>query len=661
MKTLELLRIRMKNYCAAVLFTLIVVTLSAGCGDDSCESGRSDCAGTCVDTGANAKHCGACNNVCKAGEACSKGKCILICQASLDACSGTCVNLKNDRSNCGVCGTTCKAGQVCSAGKCALSCQTDLTDCSGTCANLKTDISHCGKCGTACKGGEVCSAGKCALSCQTDLTDCSGICANLKTDLSHCGKCGTACKAGEVCSAGTCTLSCQSSLTDCSGTCANLKTDLSHCGKCGTSCKAGEVCSSGSCALTCQTGLSVCQNTCVDLLSNISHCGTCGNACALGQSCSAGKCASSCGNSKVDAGEQCDAANLGGKTCSSLGYVGGSLACKKDCSLDAAGCFYCKKDELKCDGTEKLKICTKGAWVTQTCADICLKNLFGYPVKCAFSSSLKQDVCFCDGGEYATIKKGSFLMGSPKTEKCREPTSMKESQHLVTLTRPFVMAKKEVSQANFKALMSYNPSKNSSCSDCPVESVSWNEAAAYCNAMSKEANLTPCYLCKGSGKTVTCTEAASFTGGSFYTCLGFRLPTEAEWEYAYRAGTKTALYSGDITNCTGADTNATSMAWYKQNSMNKTYIRGKKKANAWGLFDMAGNVFEWGNDFVAYYDLGTTADWDPWGANSGSYRIIRGGAYTSTAIFLRAAARVFDSPSATYTDVGFRCVRTLKP
>ena len=705
MKAIVQMRFRGLNMNIAILAAaMTVLFMSAGCGDDSCQSGQSDCDGLCVNTESNPNHCGACKNACKIGEACTKGKCTLVCQSSLSDCKGSCVNLKTDHSNCGVCGTTCKAGQVCSDGKCALSCQSDLSDCKGTCVNMKTDIGNCGACGTACKAGQVCSDGKCALTCQDSLKDCKGLCINTKTDIANCGACGTACKAGEVCSGGTCALSCQSSLTDCKGTCVNLKSDISNCGACGTTCKSGEVCSSGtctlscqssltdckgicvnlkadvtncgacgtscktaevcssgSCALSCQTGLNVCKNTCVDLQSNINHCGKCGSACTFGQTCSSGACASSCGNGKVDAGEQCDSTNLGGKTCSNFGYVGGSLACKKNCSLDAGKCFNCKTDELKCDGLSKMNICTKGLWVTQACSDICLKNLFGYAVKCEYSSTLKHDVCLCDGGEFASIKKGSFLMGSPSTEKCREPTSMKESQHLVTLTRPFAMMKKEVSQYHYKTLMGYNPSGNSSCSGCPVESVSWNEAAAYSNALSLKAKLTPCYQCTGSGKSVICKEAASFTGGSFYTCPGFRLPTEAEWEYAYRSGTKTAYYNGAITNCTGADSNAALISWYKQNTMSKPYACGAKKANAWGLYDMAGNVWEWGNDLIAYYDIGTAADWDPWGANSGSYRIIRGGAYTSTPVFLRAAVRIFDQPDAVYTDVGFRCVRTLKP
>ncbi len=142
--------------------------------------------------------------MCAPGEVCSNGACALSCQTGLTDCTGSCVDTMNDRDNCGMCGTACAGGEVCSNGTCALSCSVDLTDCNGACANLMTDIVNCGVCGTACAAGEVCSNGSCALSCQTDLQDCNGLCVDVTSNSAHCGMCSNACAADAVCSNGQC-------------------------------------------------------------------------------------------------------------------------------------------------------------------------------------------------------------------------------------------------------------------------------------------------------------------------------------------------------------------------------------------------------------------------------------------------------------------------
>ena len=233
-------------------------------------------------------------------------------------------------------------------------CNAGLNLCGKECVNLKRDPAHCGACDAACKAGTVCSAGACKLTCQTGLTDCKGMCVNLKTDLVNCGGCANTCKAGQVCSAGTCALSCQAGLTSCTGTCVNLKSDLYNCGYCQVTCKAGQVCSTGKCAAWCATGLTDCSGSCVDVKTDEGNCGTCGTQCKQGEVCSGGVCAASCGNGKVDPGEQCDGAQLWGKTCTVLGYYGGTLSCAKSCSFDISGCHRCGDGKLngseKCDG-----------------------------------------------------------------------------------------------------------------------------------------------------------------------------------------------------------------------------------------------------------------------------------------------------------------------
>ena len=260
----------------------------------------------------------------------------------------------------------------------------------------------------------------------------------------------------------------------------------------------------------------------------------------------------------------------------------------------------------------------------------------------------------------------TFKMGSPGSEPCRNAGN--ETQHDVTLTRRFEIMEAEVTQKMFQDLMGYNLSNNKSCGDtCPVEMVSWYEAAAYCNKLSSFRGLEQCYeLVSGSNQTVVYKVKAIYDGSgakTIYDCLGFRMPTEAEWEYAYRAGSTTAFYpstgnDGTITNCTSADANADKIGWYTSNSSNKIHAAKGKASNAWGLFDMAGNVWELCNDWWQS-DLGSNPFTDPWGKQTGTYRVLRGSAYHNPTISLRAASRSYYTPTAQRSNNGFRAARTI--
>ena len=272
------------------------------------------------------------------------------------------------------------------------------------------------------------------------------------------------------------------------------------------------------------------------------------------------------------------------------------------------------------------------------------------------------------------IPAGSFLMGSPETESFRNE---EEVLHQVTLSRGFWILETEVTQAMFRALGNYDPSFFHGCGlDCPVESVTWSEVAAYANAASRAANLAECFSCTGSGKNVTCFVAQSYQDKNYYNCRGYRLPTEAEWEYSYRAGTTTAFYSGQVintsSNCTPIDSNANTIGWYFCNS-HVTYpgcfvpihpqCKGtnpvkRKQPNAWGLYDMAGNVFEWTYDSYGAY--GTSSVTDPVLWSNSSQRVLRGGGWDSQTVrALRGAARdKFIAPSLRSYNVGFRLVRS---
>ena len=240
--------------------------------------------------------------------------------------------------------------------------------------------------------------------------------------------------------------------------------------------------------------------------------------------------------------------------------------------------------------------------------------------------------------DFVRIAPGTFTMGSPKSERGRWRTDRDE--HQVTITRGFMLQKTPVTQAQYETLMGKNPSKFKKCGPtCPVERVTWFDAIAYANAKSKQAGLPPCY--SAAGKVID--------GNSIYGCKGYRLPTDAEWEYAVRAGTKEPRY-GKIDE----------IAWYKRNSKRTTHPVGQKKPNSFGLYDMLGQVFEWCNDRAdrrAKYQAGPTTD--PEGPKTGRDHVRRGGSFDGDARQLRAARRFIFLPKVKFVTSGFRLARTL--
>jgi formylglycine-generating enzyme required for sulfatase activity len=204
------------------------------------------------------------------------------------------------------------------------------------------------------------------------------------------------------------------------------------------------------------------------------------------------------------------------------------------------------------------------------------------------------------------IRPGKFMMGEGN------------DQHEVTISKPFYVGVTEVTQAQYEAVMGTNPSKFKGATN-PVETVSWNDATEFCKKLSEK------------------------------TRQAVRLPTEAEWEYACRAGIKTGFSFGD------ADDGLGDYAWYNANSGGTTHPVAKKKPNAWGLYDMHGNVWEWCADWCGDYPKGAVTD--PQGPASGSYRVLRGGAWITDPDICRSALRRNDiSPGGRYFDFGFRVV-----
>lgn len=261
-------------------------------------------------------------------------------------------------------------------------------------------------------------------------------------------------------------------------------------------------------------------------------------------------------------------------------------------------------------------------------------------------------------GTWVTITAGTFLMGSPEIDPCH---ATNETQHQVTLTHDFEIMIHEVTQGQFQSLMGYIPEISYCGSDCPVKNVNWQESVAYCNALSTQMSYAQCYTCKSlSGPDVACSVASVYENENVYSCPGYRLPTEAEFEYAYRADTTSALYNGPVTSCFGDDPNAEVIGWFGSNSGNVEHKVGQKKPNAWGLYDMAGNVGELCHEWYQP-DLAQSAVTDPWGPASGDTRIGRGGGWSSPATNLRAASRDKIPAGSRNSTIGFRCVRTLNP
>ena len=235
----------------------------------------------------------------------------------------------------------------------------------------------------------------------------------------------------------------------------------------------------------------------------------------------------------------------------------------------------------------------------------------------------------CPGG-YVRIAPGTFTMGySPAVDEGREDD---ETQHRVTITRAYCMKATEVTQGEWQAVMGINPSNFKDCgANCPVEQVSWKDAVIYANALSRLEGLPECYA------------GSTFTG---LGCRGYRLPTEAEWEYAARAGTTGATYG-----------HLGSMAWFNKNAGLTTHPVSQKQPNAWGLYDMLGNVWEWTGDWYGIYPATVT---DPTGPASWSARVVRGGSCYNYARNVRAAFRNSLTPDFRSYALGFRLSRTAQ-
>lgn len=246
------------------------------------------------------------------------------------------------------------------------------------------------------------------------------------------------------------------------------------------------------------------------------------------------------------------------------------------------------------------------------------------------------------GMKFVLIPKGTFLMGSPPNE---DGSKDDERQHKVTISQDYYLGIHEVTQAQFELVMGSNPSffqgdkvaerhprtgrvlKEPDSSNHPVESLTYEEALRFCKRLSARIDE------RDAGRS-------------------YRLPTEAEWEYACRAGSNTAYCFGDFPN------ELSDYSWFEDNSEKKSHPVGLKKPNAWGLYDMHGNVWEWCQDWYGEYPVDAVTD--PKGVKKGSRRIDRGGSWGIVGSAGRCAFRSSYIPTSRTHDLGFRVVLTVE-
>ena len=229
------------------------------------------------------------------------------------------------------------------------------------------------------------------------------------------------------------------------------------------------------------------------------------------------------------------------------------------------------------------------------------------------------------------VPGGSFQMGG---------TILDELPVHTVMLSAFSIGKYEVTQALYESVMGNNPSEFRG-GDLPVESVTWYDAIEFCNKLSEREGLQPAY--KVNGKNVEWNRNAD----------GYRLPTEAEWEYAAKGG------NGSPGNYRYAGSNdADSVAWHEDNCRKHTLPVGKKAPNDLGIYDMSGNVSEWCWDWDGEYLSG--AQTNPVGASSGSGRVLRGGSWNEPVVYIRSASRDSSDPGSMSTDKGFRLARSAQ-
>ncbi len=261
-------------------------------------------------------------------------------------------------------------------------------------------------------------------------------------------------------------------------------------------------------------------------------------------------------------------------------------------------------------------------------------------------------------GSWITVEPGTFTMGSPANELGREEG---ETSREITISRRFQIQATEVTRRDFSTSMGFDPSSFADCGElCPVEQVTWHEAAAYTNAMSDRDDLPTCYRCGGEGGERRCEPRSDLRHPA--ACVGYRLPTEAEWEYAARAGESRGTFGGALVSsalaCERPNSALDRDGWFCGNSGGRTHTVALLRPNAWGIYDTLGNVWEWCHEAMGPPTFSST---DPVGPTAGSTRVNRGGGWEYEAHYIRLGQRSSDEPLLRCHGLGFRVARTINP
>jgi formylglycine-generating enzyme required for sulfatase activity len=268
---------------------------------------------------------------------------------------------------------------------------------------------------------------------------------------------------------------------------------------------------------------------------------------------------------------------------------------------------------------------------------LCLLLLFTVFGRDSFCQSVNTKASVIAGIVMVNIPGGSFDMGSAKGQVSERPV------HKVEIA-PFLIGATEITQRQYKAVVGKNPSNSFGVDSLAVDRVSWVDAVKFCNMLSDKAGLERCY----DETTCKCD----------FSKNGFRLPTEAEWEYACRAGTKTSYYFGD------SPAKISDYAWFGNieigNCDNIPHAVGMKKPNSWGLFDMCGSNWEWCNDWYGEDYYKSSPAQNPKGPDNGKLRVMRGGSWINNPDSMTSSYREQYVTSLSYLDIGIRVVMNSK-